>query len=515
MRTDQRGLVVNVDGDALWYISNMTGQKYDNIEAELRAYAARYAGHGITDMVYSISGLCSSVPSKVLTFYGDKTEWTTENGIPVDYSSHDRIRPYREIYDTGVDAYRVILDETKKQGMNAWVSVRMNDCHENDKQTSFLRGQLFYDALNGGMMLTDAPGIPGYFRTCLNYAKPFIRRTMLDYIAEQVEHLDPDGLELDFQREIFCFDYLREKDAVRIMNGFMEDVHRILCRHGEKTGRRPKLAVRLLRDIAQNAAMGFDAAAWVKAGWVDALVPTPRWGTCDHDMPIAAWKALAGDRVEIWAGQELLCAVGESASGVGMGTLVQNAETAKGFAAQYFEAGADRAYLFNFYQTCFPGEDREGVLWAAPVWEGCKDNASALSGTRRHIAGYQDICPEGFPRFAPFPIRVEGAASFTLKTGAMTADDTGILYLALAPDTDAEAPCVTVGGETAEYLGESDGSHLSACVARLADEAERTRAAGWARVLAYRLPAGDRQEAVVTVTSSTPRTLHCAEIRVN
>ena len=510
-----RGLVVNVDGDALWYLSNMTQKNYDNIENDLREYARRYAGHGITDMVYAVSGLCSSVPSDVLTFYGDKASWTEEDGVPVDYSEHDRIKPYDEIRKTGVDAYRVILEETQKQGMNAWISVRMNDCHENDKRVSFLRGKLFYEALHDGSMLIGAPGVPPYYQKCLNYAKPWIRETMLRYIEEQVSHFDPYGLELDFQREIFCFDYLREKDAAEIMTGFIRDVRAILDRQEKKIGRRPKLAVRLLRDIEQNLAMGFDAAAWIKEGLVDALVPSPRWGTCDHDMPIPAWKALAGDKAEIWAGQEILCAVGESGSAVGGAVLRQNAETAKGFAAQYYDAGADCAYLYNFYQTCFPGESAACANWAVEVWEGCQNEKTALSGIRRHVAGYQDICPEGYTPFAPFPMTVDGQASFTLKTGVMTEDDEGILYLGFAPLDGADFPRVTVGGRSAECLGAADGSHLSACIAKIADPAARLHAEQWVTVLAYRVPSAARREAVITVESGVPRILHYAELKVS
>ena len=35
---------------------------------------------------------------------------------------------------------------------------------------------------------------------------------MLDYIKEQLRRYDPDGLELDFQREITCFDIENRPD---------------------------------------------------------------------------------------------------------------------------------------------------------------------------------------------------------------------------------------------------------------------------------------------------------------
>lgn len=502
-----RGLAINIDCDVLWYVSNMCGRDYSRFEDELRAYVRRCAGHGITDLLFNISGMCSCAPTKVLTYYGDNLRRTVERGVAVDYHDRDALLPYDAIARAGIDGYAVLLDESKKQGMNGWISVRMNDCHDNGAFTSHMRGQLFYDALDNGWMLDDEC-VPPYFRRCLNYACEPVRRTMLAYIEEQVNHFDAYGLELDFQREIFCFKYTSCTGAASIMNGFIAQVHETLEKRGKELGHPVKLAVRTLRDIEQSKVLGFDVRTWVKNGWVDVLVPSPRWETCDHAIPVADWKNMtAGTKTEVWVAQEVLCNVSDTAINVSFGFITQTPETAKGFAAEYRAMDCDKIYLFNFFQTCGVNGMENGAFaerydWCKKVWDGCADVASSLSGTRRHIAGYQDLGPVGYEKYRLFPLEVKGEASFTMNTARIFPGDSVTVVLAFDKDCSAE---LTVDGTKAEPIDVPADALFTACVEGLKNPETKKIAREWAVPKAFDVKAcssGDNRLLTVKAESA-------------
>jgi hypothetical protein len=225
-----------------------------------------------------------------------------ENGVNVRYDLYEYKGIY-QWYTHGIDPYDVWFRRCRQQNMEAWLSVRMNDCHGPDEPSYFLRSDFFYEAREKGWMIGDAHG---YYRYCFDYAVPEVRRRMLAYVEEQLDRYDVDGLELDFMREIKCFDYLNCPDAVDIMNDFMRDVHKLTLTAAQKWGHPIKRSVRLPREIDQCLIYGFDPQAWVREGLVEHITVTPRWMSCDNDMPIAQWKKTM-PQAEISAGIETLC----------------------------------------------------------------------------------------------------------------------------------------------------------------------------------------------------------------
>ncbi len=392
------GLVVNVD-------INSTNTPFlnacaaDGVEPfdDLYAYVDQYDNTQVTDLAFNVFCQYSATPSDVWTDSVAKYLQTSENGTPVDY------RPLYEgiyrFYQNGIDPYAVWFERCRTDGIHPWLSIRMNDCHEPDEAAGFLRSDFFYEAREKGWMIGSDYG---YYRNCFDYAVPEVRQKMLDYTAEQLARYDVYGIELDFMREITCFNTKKNQDCAAVMTAFMRDMKAVVDAAGAKWGHTVKIMARLPRDIEQSLAYGFDAAIWAREGLADILVITPRWASCDSAMPLADWAAKCPG-VELYAGIETLV-VRQS------GDAQATAEVVRGFAAQYLTAGADKIYLYNYYQNPRSPEGRSAEIYAT-----CGQLHTALNAVRRHIVTYQDIAPDGYEKYEPLPLKVTAYNSVELR----------------------------------------------------------------------------------------------------
>ena len=262
----------------------------------------------------------------------------------------------------------------------------------------------------------------GYYGYALDYGNEQVRDRMLRYIREILEKYDMFGLELDFMREIYCFDYLHNKNRHAIMNDFIEQVHGMILEAQEKVGHTIRLMVRTPRCVEDAYAFGFDVLLWARNGWVDAIVPTPRWEVTDDAIPVSEWKKAVGEDIAIFPGVETLHLKFSRTTD----------EMAKAYSAAWNTQGADGLY-FNNHDYATPlhrlvyGLHRETVL----------------RGVRRYIVTYQDIAAKGNPRYKPFPMCVSEKASMQLSIGPVRQTDRFTILLAFDGDN---APLLRLNG---------------------------------------------------------------------
>ncbi len=413
------GIMLNIDiNSVVTPFLNNTARKPVVHEQELHPFIDQYAKTGITDLALDVFCQFSNTPSKIFTDGVAKYLQKSENGLPVDYT--DRYEGlYRITTYFNLDIYDVWFKRCRALGMRAWLSVRMNDAHCPDDDVSFLRSDFFYSARQKGWMI--GPKF-GYYRHCYDYAVPEIRQMMLDYITEQLDRYDVDGLELDWLREIYCFDTDRTPDAVKIMNDFMCQVKAIVIQAERKRGHRIYILCRLTRDVKQSLSLGFDALTWTQEHWVDVLVVSPRWATCDSDMPLDQWLPLC-QSTALWAGLEILVNQQKPQA-------MATAEVARGYAAQYLAAGADKIYLYNYYQDPY-----HPVANLEECYRTCGNRDMLQTLPRRHIVTWQDLCPPGFKSYQPLPV--------TLQPGDETQID-----MATGPIPSSADVRVIVGGKS-------------------------------------------------------------------
>ena len=442
MAKKEAKLIVNADDSHWWGFWNTLAEEGRFDEESLNEYVQNYADSGVTDLLFNIFCQSSDVPTDVLTFRGDLYGQTEQNGKPVDYSSYRGLNAFYNEHN--VDIFGVWIDRCREAGVRPWISLRMNDCHDPDEETSPLRGELFYTARENGWMIG---GEYGYFRNCFNYAVPEIRQLMLDYTKEQLGRYDVYGLELDFMREIYCFDYLHADtdEIVEIMNGYLRDTAEIVREAEQKWGHEILLGVRLMRDYEQCRAYGFDPAAWCAEGLVDCITVTPRFSSNDSAMPIAAWKA-ACPGAEIFAGVETLVNTNEKG-------CCASADVVRGYGAQYLTAGADGLYLFNYMSSGDVG-DRE-----REAYDTCGSLEEILKHPRRHVVTYQDTVPEGWEPYDPLPLKLRAGKPGTVavETGYIPDGARVDVYVGLdRPLAEDELLTLTLNGGKCAFEGEAE-----------------------------------------------------------
>lgn len=466
-------LFVNADTELLYYVYVSNKANTNSFERALKSYAKGYAKKGITDFLATCFCQNSFFPSKIMPWAGNKFYQKEENGVKVDYTEHERIKCLVDIYSNiKSDPFEILIKEFKKHKINAWLSVRMNDSHCQLEETSFLRSELFYQAKKNGWTVNQSAFSP-YFENCLDYGVKEVRDRMLSYLIEILDKFDVDGIELDFQRELFCFDYLNNKNCHLIMTEFIEKLRIYASQKEKERGHKIKIGVRLCGDINNNKIFGFDVKTWIEKGLVDVVVPTSRWENTDSNLRIEEWKQMiANGPVELMAGIEYFL----------FQPYVNNVKTIKGFASQYLDAGANGIYLFNWFRTRqgkkkitkkeidsikkikvslynqeFGSNEKEKKL--RKIWRACSNVKNAKSGERRHVMTFQEDCvvPKGKQAFRPLPCELRGEKTFTMQTGNCY-NNACTLYVGIERGGKIES--AIIDKKRAVYLGETQNATI-------------------------------------------------------
>ena len=345
-------------------------------------------------------------------------------------------------HSEGVDYPARVIQRCRHHGIAPWISLRMNDVHENDNL-----GHPFHSALWRRPELFRQ-GHPGYFARALDYAHVQVRDHYQALISETLERYDTAGLELDFLREPYLFSWGKEQEGRPILTGWLRGIRSLADDAARRRGHAVKLGVRVPSSPETALALGLDAPAWSREGLVDLVVVAPRWATLEYAMPLAKWRERLGDRVTLAGGLEVLYRPAPDAQ-----ARVVTPEEAAGAAAAVLSGGADVVYLFNYFQNGHPG-------WPVPEYQRTLKTFSSLEELlkrpRRHAVTYRDVTPPGEDYRAPLP--ASGTQlSFALPLGPAPAAgwqiETAIEVAApLAADT---LPGVSING-VAGKLGRSE-----------------------------------------------------------
>lgn len=481
----KRGTYVNIDADMFAYIWYGCKGDFSNIRKKLELYIEGYKNHGISDLLFCVLSQSSLIPSNHVGFMRDTYYRKWENGKAVDYSKESHVLATDRIYSELDDPYGYIIELARRAGIRPWLSYRMNDCHHSHADNSALRcDEIYYTAKRNGWFIGDH--VAGeYYGECIDYSVEYFRNLHLKYIRESLEKYDVYGIELDFLREIFCFDYLARNDCAEIMTDFIREVRRITDEIGDRRGHKIKLLVRVVRDIENNLIFGFDVRRWAELGLVDIISPCSRWQTTDSDMPIHEWRdMLKPYGVELLAGIEYFL----------WDRIAVDDDSMRALTAQYIDDGADGIYLYNYYREAvaladmtewnaknpdfvlYSGEtvtalsDDEKRIWEGPdltaidarkvpMWEIAADPDNSRNGVRRHVMTFTEpsLVPKGGNAYRPLPRNVDGEVILEKLTGSTEGREVR-LYIGIHKDD--VLPEVTVDGERAEYLGVTDDSYV-------------------------------------------------------
>ncbi len=323
-------------------------RKYEQNEAVnervLRDFIYQYKGTQITDFCLNVNGTVSTAPSKVLETFADKYHAKLENGLPVDYTKSYASVVYDLIEVQGIDQYRIWVDALREIGIRPWISVRMNDCHGNMNPTDLYKSSTVEER-SDLWRIRHRPA-NGYYDKCFDYTLTDTRRMMLDYITEMLERYEPDGLELDFSREMYITSPGNEYDMIPIMTEFVAEVRAVADRVAASAGHPVKVGVLIGANASAVLGRGFDVHTWCERGLVDLVTVIPRWETINPNMDIALWKRLLSNDVMLGTGLQIM--LNPTTEYIWKMATVDHDF---GQAVANLSLGADYIYLYNHFDT--------------------------------------------------------------------------------------------------------------------------------------------------------------------
>lgn len=306
-----------------------------------------------------------------------------------------------KVHQEGVDYPARVIARCRQRKMSPWISLRMNDCHENDVPNH---------PFHGGFWVKNPQlrrqNCTGYFATCLDFAQREVRDYYMALIKETLERYDVDGLELDFMREPYVFSAGREKEDAPLLTAWLREVRQRTNEAAVKRGRPIQLGVRAPSRPETALGLGLDVVGWANEGLIDLLVVTPRWATLEFGMAVPEWRRrLDKAKVTLVGGLEVLYRPTPG----GPAEYISQ-ELAHGAAALVLADGADAVYLFNYFPDTMPKNVYQNTLRAMT-------SSASLQEVPRTIGiTYRDVVAPGETYQPPLPVKGK-EASFTMKLG--------------------------------------------------------------------------------------------------
>ncbi len=268
------------------------------------------------------------------------------------------------LHEQGCDYGKRMIDAARRDGLKAWISLRMNDDHwpyllEHPGHSTFWKSHQEWRLTYG-----------------LDYEQAEVREHYMKLIREVCERYDLDGLELDFLRFPYYFRPGREHEGAKLMTVLVEETRAITREAEKRLGHPVALAVRVPSTPWIARRNGLDAISWAQAGLVDLIVAGGWYLSVDSDVPVETWKGLLiGTDVAVALSVE--SAINSGASGLrGM-----SPPEMRGLLLSGWHRGADAVYLFNMFTGPYhdwPREDHDRLLRDAG------SRARLRAGPRRH-----------------------------------------------------------------------------------------------------------------------------------
>ena len=332
----KRRIIFNNDGcDAVYFCDEATPQ------CLLKSRTTNLLGKQVDTIAYCT--WCSGFGYFThATRLADVFDTTSVAGAPNKVGfSNNKVGAFIE---QGTDPLDIMVDFCKKNGIETWWTMRMNDTH--DRYGAWYSSHLYPPFKKKNPNCVLKPNEPR--TTGVNYAMEKVRETALAYIREVCENYDVDGIDLDFYRHLLYFPSNADlKDATQeerdMMTDLMRKVRAMTEEVGMKRGRPILVSVRVPDDVGYCNAKGFDIEKWLEEGLVDTMEVTGYvrlnpWKTSvdlGHKYDIPVFAGLSETRMK------------------DRGPRSTN-ECYRGRAMNAWAAGADAIYLFNAFNPNHP-----------------------------------------------------------------------------------------------------------------------------------------------------------------
>lgn len=321
-----RRILYNSDGCECMFMKKGRYTPGPITEADLKAIADELTepGSQVDTLLVCINAQVTFYPSKVGTMLGSLFSADRRAQVQLDPLGRHLLGNLEGFYARGVDPYAVIFGHARERGLEALLSYRMNDAHDNSDLRSMFWLEHPECRLGGG---------PG-----LDFGQEATREYTFRIIEEAVHRYDCDGIELDFERFPSYFLKPATAEDVNKIDDLIHRVRQMLDVEGQRRGKRLVLAVRVPTSCEECRQIGLAPVVWAKEGWIDFLTIS-EFLYVRFDLPVKPWKELI-TQVPVYASIE--CCEGQKPE------ERMTAEKYRRAARHLWTDGADGIYLFNF-----------------------------------------------------------------------------------------------------------------------------------------------------------------------
>lgn len=312
-------------------------------------------------------------------------------------------RNYRLLQEQGTDIIALCVNRAKEKGMEAFITMRMNDLHFADPELHDPRVQSDFWLQHPEWRMGDYPG--WHADGALNFAHEGVRAYRLNLIREQCELYDIDGIELDFMRFVVYFPHGKGREYLAVMTDFMQKARAIVDEVGKKRGRPILLAVRVPARFDLCLEKGLDVPAWERKQLIDMISVSSHW-LGDPALPVGEFKQKLGPTtIPVYASLE---------TGQYNPYQFRSHGMYRAVAARCLQNGADGIYVFNFFFKSYLEKradcsDQQGQVVCAekaPELLAELANSPSLRGRNKLYSLSDGMTEYGYQPNTPLPVLV-------------------------------------------------------------------------------------------------------------
>ena len=348
-----------------------------------------------------------------------------------------------------------------EHGIEVVGSIRMNDCHD---AFGMPAPRLLYPlkVQHPEYLIGDASqrggvddGLEAAMWSGLDYALSEVREDRLWWIEHTATAYDLDGVDLNFFRMPWLFRLGEEAANLDVMTRFMRQARRLIDDAGSRRGRPLTLGVRVPDTVATCLGIGIDLEAWLAAGLVDRVLAGG--GYASFCVPAEELVEL-GHRHGVPVYPCINCpGTYDLGAGDGFAAL-------RGAAANFWRAGADGIYLWNYQYLNTPH-----IAYGQPCPEDYAHLADLADPERlARCDKIFSVNPRTWEQYArasapcPLPLTLDRPQTIDVRIGDdLTAAASASLQLDVSGATAGDRLRVTLNGRD---LGEFDATHIDASV---------------------------------------------------
>lgn len=431
------GLYINDDFCGFW-LSGFGNMNRDGLKKQIDFYTEK---GGVTAILFNMNAQRAYFASKVWDcawkdvsddaqgrlFFGglEVLNYTPEPPLL------DMVRNSREMAKNVPDIFEFRYRYCHEKGVEMWHSMRMDDTHW-VPNPEYVQHSTFWRENPGFRRAAYRKTLSSVWNDqALDYLHAEVRAYELSLIAEYLSH-ECDGIELDFLRDCPVFRPGGGEEGRPLLTQMMRDIRREADRCAEKFGHRVRIMVRVPPDPNDCVLLGLDVKTWAEEGLCDIVTPSAvSPGGSRPDIPVAIWRMILPERIELAAGIEI-----GMHSGYAGGNLRSGMATDAGYAATFYYRGADSIYFYNHFYSGAGYTERE---LQKITYSFIGDRAKTEAQFRRHVAAAGGSCVPGRTESRPFhPLAWKKSGIYNeIDAGGGTAGRTG--YVVIGSNTEIKA----------------------------------------------------------------------------